>query len=578
MAVSVDREVEALIVGAGPTGLTLACELRRLGVECLLIDVDKGPTPSHESRALGLHARTMEVFQRLGAGDWMAAEGRRLHGIGLCRRGRRIVEVRLALDPEETRFPHVLVLSQGRVEELLLRRLVELGGGEPAWGTRLESFQRVADGALAVLKESSGRTTRVRARWLIGCDGSRSVVRSGLGLSFEGGEYPERFLLADVRLDWLAPTDEGTGLLTPEGLVLTLPLPDEGWWRLIDATGAADIDDPEAIMDRFRAIVTRAGVGGGSARLGEARWVSSFLIHRRIVDRYRAGRCFVAGDAAHLHSPVGGQGLNIGVQDAANLAWKLALVIRGEGPEEILDSYDAERRPTARAVLRGTDWATRLLTARNPLIREARNLLLRALGGSEAARGRLSDAVSGLGVSCRKSPIVAEAAPNWLQALWRGGTASYQAGRVFGRGPRAGDRMPDPPLATADSATGRERRLSDVVFRAEPDEKPAVRHVLLVFQGAEPESAARESELVVEALAPARFAQRVRPILIEPGWGESAAAWTGERLADPDGALHQRFGAAGACLYLIRPDGCVAFRARPLDAAGLHDYLGRVLR
>lgn len=576
MAVSVDREVEALIVGAGPTGLTLACELRRMGVDSLLVDDGEGPTPPHESRALGLHARTMEVFQRLGAADWMAAEGRRLHAIRLQRRGRRVAGFRLALDPEDTRFPHVLVLSQGRVERFLLRRLDELGGGEPAWRTRLESFQRVDDGAVAVLKEPSGRTTRVRARWLIGCDGPRSEIRSGLGLSFEGSEYPERFLLADARLDWSMSTEAGTGLLTPEGLILALPLPDEGWWRLIDATGAVDVDDPEAIMDRFRAILARAGTPGGPARLGEARWVSSFLIHRRIVDRYRAGRCFVAGDAAHLHSPVGGQGLNIGVQDAANLAWKLALVIRGEGREEILDSYDAERRPVALAVLRGTDWATRLLTARNLLVREARNLLLRALGGSEIARRRVSNAVSGLGVSCRKSPIVAEAVPNWAQALWRGGLAAYQAGRVFKRAPRPGDRMPDPPLATTDPETGWERRLSDVVFQTEPGEKPAVRHVLLVFQGTEPDSTASESELVAEAFAPARFADRVRPILVESG--SPAAAWTGERLADPDDELHQRFGAAGACLYLIRPDGCIGFRSQPLDVAALHDFLNRVLR
>jgi len=578
MAEPVDREVEALVVGAGPTGLTLACELRRRGVDCSLIDQDDGPTPPNESRALGLHARTMEVFQRLGAADWMVAEGRPIQGVGLHRRARRIAGFRLALEPEETRFPHVLILSQGRVERLLVQRLAELGG-EPAWGTRLESFQRDAEGVTAVLRESSGRTARVRARWLIGCDGARSVVRSGLGLRFEGGEYPERFLLADVRLDWPMPPNEGVGLLTPEGLVLAVPLPDDGWWRLIDATGAADTGDPEAIVDRFGAILARAGTGGGPAWVGVARWVSSFLIHRRIVDRYRAGRCFVVGDAAHLHSPVGGQGLNIGVQDAANLAWKLALVIRGEGREAILDSYDAERRPSARAVLRATDWATRLLTARNALVREGRNLLIRALGASEWARRRFSDAVSGLGVSHRESPIVAEAAPNWLQALWRGGSALYQVGRAFDQGPRPGDRMPDPPLLATDPETGRERRLSDIVFRTDSDSEPAVRHVLLVFPGVDPEWAATDAEVVLEAFETLRPADLIRPILVEPmSSAEGSIDWTGERLADSDNTLHIRFGAVGACLYLIRPDGCVAFRGRPLDPSALRDYLGRVFR
>lgn len=576
MAEPVDREVEVLVAGAGPTGLTLACALRRHGADCLLIDQDEGPTPLHESRALGLHARTLEVFERLGAAARMEARGRPVRAIGLSRRGRRVAGFRLAIKPEETRFPHVLILPQGRVERVLIDRLAELGGGAPSWRTRLVSFKPDAAGALAVLKESDEATTRVRARWLIGCDGPASVVRHGLGLAFEGGEYPERFLLADVRLDWSAPTDEGTGLLTPEGLVLALPLPDDGWWRLIDATGAADIKDPDAILARFRTILSRSGAWGGSARISEARWVSSFLIHRRIVDRYRAGRCFVAGDAAHLHSPVGGQGLNIGVQDAANLAWKLALVVRGEAPESLLDSYDAERRPAARAVLRGTDWATRLLTSRNLLVREARNLLVRVLDGNEMARRRLSEAVSGLGVSARKSPIVAEAAPNWLQALWRGGYESYQAGRAFDQGPRPGDRMPDPKLATADPETGRERRLSDVVFRSDLD---AEVHVLLVFQGVAPGSAATGAELVAETWAAPPLAGRIRPILVEPTASTAdATRWAGERLADPDSALHQRFGAVGACVYLIRPDGCIAFRGRPIDPAALRDYLSLVFR
>lgn len=575
MAEPVDREVDVLVAGAGPTGLSLACELRRNGADCLLIDQDEGPTPLHESRALGLHARTLEIFERLGAAARMEAEGRPVFGAGLYRRGRRIGGFRLAIDSDETRFPHILVLPQGRVERILIDRLGELGGG-PVWGTRLVSFKPDADGALAVLKEADGATTRVRARWLIGCDGPASVVRHGLGLAFEGGEYPERFLLADVRLDWSAPTDEGTGLLTPEGLVLAFPLPDDGWWRLIDATGAADIKDPDAILARFRTILSRSGAGGGSARLGEARWISSFLIHRRIVDRYRAGRCFVAGDAAHLHSPVGGQGLNIGVQDAANLAWKLALVVRGEAPESLLDSYDAERRPAARAVLRGTDWATRLLTTRNPLVREGRNLLVWALAENETARRRLSEAASGLGISCRKSPIVAEAAPNWLQALWRGGNESYQAGRAFDQGPRPGDRMPDPKLATADPETGRERRLSDVVFRPDLDKEV---YILLVFQGVAPESAAKEDELIPEALTTSEFADRIRSILVEPTASTgNAGRWTGERLADTDNALHQRFGAVGGCYYLIRPDGCIAFRGRPIDPAAFRDYLRLVFQ
>jgi 2-polyprenyl-6-methoxyphenol hydroxylase-like FAD-dependent oxidoreductase len=572
MSESVDRVVDVLVVGAGPVGLSMACELRRQGVECLLVDEDDGPTPILESRALGIHARTLEAFQRLGAADAMIAEGRRMNGVGVYSEGARIAGMRLALDPDDTRYPFVLCLPQSRTERILIDRLSELGGGVE-WGKRLTSFEADDDGVTAELKGVSGSADRVRARWLVGCDGAHSAVRHGLGLAFEGGKYAQRFLLADVGLAWSRPADEIAVTLTPGGPFVAFPLPEDGRWRLVDVTGEVDAVDPDAIADRFRDLVTRHG--DSAATIDRPSWTSSFTIQRRVVDRFRQGRCFVAGDAAHIHSPAGGQGMNTGVQDAVNLAWKLALAIRGEASAGLLDSYDAERRPVALAVLRGTDLLTRAVTLRNPLARRTRDALFGLLSHVGLVRRRASLELSELTVRYRRSPIVAKDAPGWFMALRQGGGTAFKAERAFKHGPRAGDRMPDPPVGTSDPVARRERRLSDVLF----GEGRGTGHVLLVFQGTEAESGALEVDfLVQDFIAPQRLG-RIRPILVEPAHPiEPSPAWKGERLADVNDVLHRRFGAVGACVYLIRPDGYIGYRGQPLDPYAFREYLKRVFR
>ena len=198
------------------------------------------------------------------------------------------------------------------------------------------------------------------ARWLIGCDGARSTVRHALNLEFEGAEYDETFLLADLRIEWERPDDEATIIFAKEVQIGAFPLPEPGRWRLVDASGAVGTDDPPRAVERFQSLLNANGFP--HARLSEPVWVSSFRIHRRVVDRFRSGNCLVAGDAAHIHSPAGGQGMNTGIQEACNLAWKLGLVHAGvaRDPAGLLDSYGAERRPIALDVLRGTDLATRL--------------------------------------------------------------------------------------------------------------------------------------------------------------------------------------------------------------------------
>ncbi|WP_165068510.1 FAD-dependent monooxygenase [Paludisphaera rhizosphaerae] len=570
MAEWIDREVQVLISGAGPTGLTLACELRRWGVDCLLVDEKHDTTPVRESRALGIQAATMDVFRRMGVADQMRDEGLPAHGVGVYRGGKKLVDVRFTLSPDETRFPYILVLPQGRTERIVLDRLEELGG-EVEWYTRLASFKADVDGATVELKTDDGRSNFVRTRWLIGCDGARSAVRHGLGLAFAGDEYPERYLLADAEVAWNQPTDEGTVALTSEGVFVALPLPEKGLWRLIDAGGRSNAQTPEEIAARFAVLLGPiSGLGGV---LGETVWTSAFTIHRRVVDRYRAGRVFVAGDAAHLHSPAGGQGMNTGVQDAANLAWKLAMVLRGEAPESILESYDPERRPVGERVLRGTDRAMSMIGLRNPIARALRDATLAGAGRIEAFRRKLSREVAELTVAYPNSPIVAESRTGWVMAAAREGATGFNASEAFRRGPRPGERMPDVLLTQSDPTTGLPQRLSDVVF---PEHAPPG-HVLLVFQGTQPESGAYRVDFLAEEFIPPHLADRIRPILVEPHKPiEVSAGWRGERLADPADALHRRFGAQGACLFLIRPDGFIGFRARPLEPLAFREYCKRL--
>ncbi|MDG3005528.1 FAD-dependent monooxygenase [Paludisphaera mucosa] len=576
MADRIDRHVEVLVAGAGPSGLSLACELRRRGVGCLLVDEAAGSSSERESPALTIHAATMEVFHRMGIAGRIRDEARVAHGVGLYRASSRIVDVRLTLAPDETRFPFILVLPQSRTERILLERLELLGGGIE-WETRLTSFKADLDGVTAELKSSSNRSSSVRAKWLIGCDGGRSVVRHGLGLTSAGDEYPERYLSADANVSWRLTPDEAAVVLTSEGPFVAIPLPEEGRWRLIDATGKSDVRAPEAILARLRELAGPiSGLGG---EVGEASWTSSFVIHRRVVDRYRAGRGFVVGDAAHLHSPAGGQGMNAGVQDAANLAWKLAMVIRREAPESLLESYDPERRPVGERVLRGTDRIMRMFAARNPPTRAARDAVLAALGRIEGVRRRISREVAELTVSYSGSPIVAESRAGWFGAVVQEGAKGCRATRSLLRGPAPGDRMPDVLLAQIDPVTGGPLRLSDVVFRADLDPKadPVVRHILLIFPGTLPASGTLLEGFPIEDFVPPHLDDRIHPILVEPRADfEGFQAWRGERLADPANGLHRRFGAEGACLYLVRPDGFIAFRARPLDPSVFREYAKRI--
>jgi 2-polyprenyl-6-methoxyphenol hydroxylase-like FAD-dependent oxidoreductase len=441
--------VDVLVVGAGPVGLALGIQLARFGLSFRIIERSAHPTPLPESRALGVHSRTLEVFEDMGVIAPALEQGMLWHGLNAYAGGKRILHV--AFEELDAPYPYMLTLPQSRTERILEARLQELGGKVERSKT-LASFEQSEGKVTASVTDASGKTEVVEARWLVGCDGAHSTVRHGLDLPFEGAAYEERFVLADVMLEGDLARDESHSWFTNEGPFIILPLPDGRTRLLAQVQG-----DPEPTLPFFRQLVRERGPGAGF-EVKDAVWLASFKIHHRLVAHYRQGRVFIAGDACHIHSPVGGQGMNTGIQDVYNLSWKLALAARG-GPD-LLDSYELERRPIAEGVLRGTDRATRMVMLRHPVAQEIRNAVVRFVGQLEVVQQRMFYQASELGVHYRKSPIVA-------------GSAG-----LLGSGPSPGDRAPDFELAP-------ERRF----FR----ERSGTQHTLLAVGMPAPEIAGVKS-------------------------------------------------------------------------------------
>ncbi|MFO1329961.1 MAG: FAD-dependent oxidoreductase [Rubrivivax sp.] len=377
----VPTDTDVLIVGAGPTGLTLAAALLARGVRACIID--RQPAGANTSRAAVIHARTLEVLEPLGVSDALVALGVHAHRFTIRDRDRVLVPIGFADLP--TRYPYTLMVSQAVTEQVLLQRLVALGG-QVLRPLQLAMLRQDAQGVNAQLCD--GRT--LRARYLIGCDGMHSAVRTGTGIGFAGGSYGESFLLADVRLSGGVPTDEVILYFSPRGMAVVAPLPD-GVHRIV-----APVDDaPEKPDARFvQDLLDERGPVRQPVRvLGEPVWGSRFRVHHRIADRYRAGRVVLAGDAAHVHSPAGGQGMNMGILDAMRLADALVQALAGD--EDALDRYAGERRPVAGQVVALADRLTRLATV-PPALRGLRNLVLRTAALMPAMRRNLAWRLSGL--------------------------------------------------------------------------------------------------------------------------------------------------------------------------------------
>jgi 2-polyprenyl-6-methoxyphenol hydroxylase-like FAD-dependent oxidoreductase len=540
-----DDELDVLVVGAGPTGLSLAIQLARFGVRFRIIDRMFDRT--RESRALAVQARSLEVLQSLGLAEVLAARGRTTTRLMLhVDRGEPVAIDLGDIGRSDTRFPYILFVSQSDTEAVLAEHL-ESRSVTIERGVELASFQDDRDSLGCVLRHRDGHEERIRVRYLAGCDGAHSTVRKSAGIQFEGGAYPQDFALGDLEADGLLQPDAIHAFAAGRGFAMFFPLGKPRTWRVMamEAGGPSDrlinandeVTTHELSLTELQAIVDDPTYG--SVKLRDAAWLTRFRLHHRQAAHYQKGRIFLAGDAAHIHSPVGGQGMNTGIQDAWNLGWKLALMVQGRADDRLIDTYHAERWPVGRTLLRVTDRLFRAFArsvSGSQAVMWLRRVLVRGVVAPALSRASIRALgfhfVSQLGIHYRTSPMVSEGDPR------------------LRRGPKAGDRLPDGRVQRAGAATYLQQELCGP-------------HVYLLLCGP------------VGAWDERRLTELVQgfPGLIAIKHLTRDDAQTA--LVDVQGETLARLGVESAAQYLVRPDGHVAFRCRGMELSGMTAYLRR---
>jgi 2-polyprenyl-6-methoxyphenol hydroxylase-like FAD-dependent oxidoreductase len=518
------RREHVAIVGAGPTGVMLAIELARRGVDVRVFD--KQPSPSQETRAIGIHARTLESFHRIGIVEEFLELGHRVDGAVVHSPARLCT--RVGFGGLESPYPYLLTLGQHETQRILDQELERLGVTIERGVAVADVRDRGDEVELSLERAGEERERTWGADWVVGCDGAHSIVRRRLGMPFDGSDYGQDWLMTEVLLGRPLEGDRFHLFAFTRAPLVAFPLP-SGRWRLFlpQVPNRAGERPAPTIEEIERVAAERAPVG---LELTDPTLLAAFRCYRRSTPTLRRGRVLLAGDAAHVHTPAGGQGMNTGLQDAFNLGWKLGLVAHGQSPPELLDTYTAERAPIAAGVLRLTHGLTSTFTLASARKRWLRDRLLPPVMAIPAVKRRYTARVAQLSHSYRGGPL----------ALATPGSGRHGS-------PAAGDRLPAVPgirlcgktVSTLDLLTGSS-------------------HTLLVLTGARADD--RRARDAAEPLS--RFARMVRVVTIRAVAADAADA------VDPGLRAHRRYGALDGQLLLVRPDGHVACRA-PLDRIGI---------
>jgi 2-polyprenyl-6-methoxyphenol hydroxylase-like FAD-dependent oxidoreductase len=520
-------DTEVLIVGAGPTGLMLACQLQRFGVAFKIID--QQPDRVNESRAFGIQARSMEIFQNLSVVDSFLKQAVRMPYIEFFVNGAAKLKLDLTrLKLEDTPFSSLFFLPQSETERILSEHLAAQGV-KISRKIRLETFQDTGQSVSAVLKnEVTGELQTISCSYIAGCDGSHSAVRHVLGVAFIGEAYEQNFFLADAPVSWPGLKEPGfMAFFDRQGIFLHAPLAN-GIARIIGAKigSAAQLSEAPLTLSEIRHFSEK--ITHRKITIGNPVWMTRFHLHHRAVKHYRQGRAFLVGDAAHIHSPAGGQGMNTGLQDATNLAWKIAWVLKNNAPTELLETYSQERESVSRTLLKTTDRFFGILTSPHKIFSRLRpwflSRLLTWFGRSFKIQMRLFRFISELGIYYQENKFVYESVKN--------------ADAKFLAGPKAGWRAPDAPLGQTSLFEKLKEGFANILIfvdmpnanRLESIEKfysPWIKCHLLVLS------------------------------------------------ADTT-VIFERYGVSVSGLYFIRPDGYIGFRSSELNTDELLKYLGTV--
>ncbi|MEO9328831.1 FAD-dependent monooxygenase [Gordonia aurantiaca] len=537
------HDVDVLIAGAGPIGLTAAIELRRRGVGVRI--VDPRLEPPQYAKAIGIQPRTLEVFESMGIIEPILDAGLEMRGQLIYVNGEQVSRFDLSL-PDDVPYRFHLV-PQYATEQVLRDRLDDFDTPIER-GVRVTAFDQDDDGVTVTLTDLDGRSTTARARYLVGADGAHSTVRKGLGLTFEGGAFPEQYMLGDVVVDWSMPRGYAVRAMhqkddgTTDDLLVAIPLPGRGRYRMSmfvpdelaaepDSSGdgvAHGFEGPrKPDLSHIQAVVDR--LAPEPATVSDLRWSSVFRISHRIVDSYGRGRVFVAGDAAHIHPPTGAQGMNTGIQDAHNLAWKLGLAVAGNAAPGLLDTYDLERRPVGEEVVGRT-------------VRDARE----GIGADSNDIGFIMRREAQLLISYADSPLAAGSAIPSVAAA-----------------PRAGERAPDAAGLTRESVNHPLRLFSLL---------GGVDHALILYADA---SAGPEDVPCLEALADDIVAAARGRMTVHVVAAPTAQVGSIEipLLRDSERLFEAGYRPDGSAIFVIRPDGYIGYRGPLGDTRAALTYL-----
>ncbi|RVW00329.1 FAD-binding protein [Rhodococcus xishaensis] len=530
-----ENKVPVVIVGAGPTGLTAAVELSRLGINVRI--VDKAPRRSDTSRALAIQARTVELLRPRAVGEEMLRLGNPVSATTLYAKGRKLADVELYRMPSE--FNYILLLAQSETERILADQCARQGvkierGVELISVTQNHQAAKTHDDNTVevLLRSADGTDERVEASYLIAADGAHSPTRKALGLNFEGTSFTQKYALGDLHLAGELAEDQMSVFLAPRGFIAVFPM-GEGRFRFTatDPDGIAG-EAAEPTLKDIQRLYDR--VSHVPATLYNLNWSSRFRINSRHMSTLRAGRVFFGGDAAHVHSPAGGQGMNTGIQDMINLSWKLAMVLKTQAKPELLDTYQTDRLPVIKQVVHMTRRMTRVVNSTNPLVHTALTRLTPRLLTRSATQDKVTPRLGQLTATYRNCPI------------------AKHAGRIGDL--RAGDRVPDMDLHTVE----------DEQTKTGPPGAGRCRHLydMQDLSGLTLFITAADSA-IDDSYRPFRHLITVHRVRI---------ATSQPRLRGSDADIAERLAAQPGWM-LVRPDGYLAAAGHPTDAATLTRWL-----
>lgn len=533
-----DTDTPVLVAGAGPSGLTMANELVRHGVPVRIID--RAPAPATTSRALVIQPRCMEIFEAMGVVDDVLATGGEAASLNIMFAERKSVRLELhdlLGDPSNyTTYQSLFTLSQDDTERILTAKLAERGVHVER-GLAVTDFAAGERSVRVSVRDANAATDSIRCGWLIGCDGAHSTVRQRAGIPFEGSTYPDEFIMADAELDWELPDGDLYVFPGRAGFVAAFAMPGTHRFRIFGNVlagpegpgpeyGEPSHDEFQDMLDQRLPL---------QATVVKEHWVSRYRLHRRSVPRYRDGRVFLVGDAAHVHSPAGAQGMNTGIQDAYNLAWKLALVVRGVTGEPVLDSYHAERHPIGKRLLTTTDRFFTVISGQNPTARFLRGHLAPLIVSRVMTRYSFRKWFVGMLAQVRtsypRSPLNRQDGSGWKHA------------------PAPGDRA----------------RQAEVRIDGAPQHLHTLlqgtQHTVLLFTGIGDQARpAAELCRIAQRIEDA-YPDLVRAHVISAQHRADHPAVVG----DPDHTAHQRYGLQRCAAFVIRPDLHIGFRGTPVN-------------